>query len=154
MLNHSELPTYYIGLNEGNTRSRRPTNIIAFPLVREITKIPFAQDPHEFNDKYLLSFNVEGVNAQDIAVALEGRTLHIEVEKEFNPFKVTHTNWGKAWGIFLRKMELPMDANDKRIFYSVYKGTLTIEVYKDLAVTENLSSKILDLENPNPTIAP
>lgn len=136
MLTNTGLPTYYFGLTEDNVRSASPTAQI-LPFTRQIHKIPFVDEPHEFADRYLVELNVAGVEPQDIAVITDGRILHIEVEKEFDAFKVTHTNWEKSYGIFYRNLELPRDANFKRIFYSAFNGVLSIEIFKELELTED-----------------
>ena len=135
---HNNLPGYYNGLTRDVVRGGgpNPAQKVTFPQGWQVTKIPMLREPQELDDKYSFALDVSGVNHQDIAVALvdEGSGLLVELEKEYQPFKVTHTHWDKAFGTFRRTFELPDDADRKKVFYQINDNQLEINIFKDLSI--------------------
>ncbi len=131
---HNSLPSYYNGLTYETVRNGLPA--AQFSSAQQIKKIPTLIEPTETQDRYTLSLDVSGVNPNDIAVVVDGNQLLIEIEKEFDPFKLAHTNWDKCYGLFKRTFELPENCDKKQINFRSENGALSIEIFKtDLART-------------------
>lgn len=124
------LPTYYFGLDEASTRGREPRSLQVFPRARQITKIPVLNYPVEYSDRFHLSLNVGGVDSRDIAVVVEGSQLIIEIEKEFDPYKVAQSNWDKCYGVFYRTFDLPPGIEGDQVQCTLNDGVLEVEILK------------------------
>jgi HSP20 family molecular chaperone IbpA len=125
---HNNLPGYYNGLTSETVRGLYPAQVARFPMTQQITKIPVLVEPTQLADKVSLSLDVSGVLAEDIAVIVDGNQLIVEIEKEFNPFRVTHTNWDKCYGIFRRAFTLPDGVVASQIQYRVRAQVLEIDI--------------------------
>lgn len=112
------LPSYYIGLGSATTGGASNRGV-----VQNIQRVSEKAD----DNVYSLSFLVEGVREDDIAVVAKDGQLVIELEKEYDPQKVAHTNWDKSYGIFTRYIDLPADADGSGLKKTVSGGVLTIE---------------------------
>jgi HSP20 family molecular chaperone IbpA len=125
---HNNLPGYYNGLTRETVRGLYPAQVARFPMTQPITKIPVLVEPTQLANRVSLSLDVSGVRAEDIAVIVDGNQLIVELEKEFHPFRVTHTNWDKCYGIFRRAFTLPEGVVASQIHYRVRAQVLEIDI--------------------------
>ena len=113
------LPSYYFGLNSGVMTGIQNQSLSGrLPMVSKTTE----------SEKYSVSFAVEGVHKEDIAVVIRNGQLIVELEKEYDPSKVAHSNWDKSYGIFTRYIDLPEDVDASALKTSVAEGVLTVEI--------------------------
>ncbi len=144
---HNNLPSYYNGLTQETMRSAYPAARAIFSSARQIKKIPTLLEPTETTDRYALVLDVSGVRPEDIAVVVRDNQVLVEVEKEFNPFRVAETNWDKCFGIFRRAFDLPLDSDKKNIHYRAQNGALFIEIFKVKTAQKSQDKKTLE-QNP------
>lgn len=144
------LATYYFGLDQQISRGRSVQQMALFPRAREIRKIPLITPPTEFSDSFRLSLDVSGVIPEDIAVVVEGRELIVEIEKEFDPYKVAHSNWDKCYGVFTRVFELPEGVDGTQVHCWLNRDCLEIEIFKEKFVEPY--QEILNVHGSEPEI--
>lgn len=143
---HNNLPGYYNGLTREVVRGPLPAQRVAFPSSRQIYQIPMLQEPRESKDRFQFRLNVSGVRSEDIAVVARPGELLIEVEKEFNPFQLAHTNWDKCHGVFRRRMELPENITSDLIRYQVIQDQLIVNIFKSQQALLNDQSSQSELK--------
>lgn len=136
------LPSYYIGLSASASGGINNPGV-----ARNIQTVGEKSD----KNSYALSFMVEGVREEDIAVVAKEGTLIVELEKEYDPQKVAHSNWDKSYGIFTRYIELPEDADESSLKKSVSEGVLTVELARSGAAAQT-SKKPSSKKQPEATI--
>ena len=120
--------SYYVGLN-GNmtTGTQLPVGGQAVGSLKS-SKITMTNDPVVDDQGYHLSFDVQGVKPADIAVVMSGNDVIIELEKEYDPSRVAHTNWDKAYGVFTRRMRMLADVDS--VEYSISDDKLHIDMLR------------------------
>ena len=133
-MSYSTMPTYYFGLYREPSTNQVLKNILQ-PSIPQIHKIPSLSDCEEYVGGYYLCLDVSGVNPQDIALDIREGHLVVELEKEFDPYKVAHSNWDKAYGIFSRAFKLPENVDIKKVTYQVKENRLEIRMDK-IATTQ------------------
>lgn len=125
---NSGIPTYYIGLNQDMART--PLNPAAFSMFRQKTYLTETKN-ESLKDAHFIQLNIKGVRPEDVAVVTFKNQLIVEVEKEFQPFQLAHTNWDKRFGLFTRVFELPDELDPDQVRYQIDNGHLNLWVYKD-----------------------
>jgi len=92
----------------------------------------FVVDFHEEKDKYVLSAEVPGIPKENIKVELNGNLLTIRGEKteEHTETEKDFIRRERIFGTFIRRVQLPEDANVASLKANHSHGVLKVEVPK------------------------
>ena len=142
------LPTYYFGLDSVSTRNFTYSG--SRQRSRGMLKIPFRDPPTESEDMFNFSLDITGINPNDVAVVISGNDLVIEIEREFDPHKVCHTDWEKQFGIFTRHLEIPDEVDPKKISFHFYEDELRFTLLKKGFAAEEAPKKDEFILPPEP----
>jgi HSP20 family protein len=118
---HKEIDRLFAGAwPRAARRSQRPTESVLKPSL----------DIRESGKAYTLALEVPGVDAGDVHVELEDRTLIITGEKkhESEEDDETYHCVERTYGAFRRILSLPDDADEQGIDAKFRRGVLTIRV--------------------------
>ena len=91
-----------------------------------------ALDVSEGKDAIIVKAELPGVNANDIAVSLEGDTLTIKGEKEQKKEEKDERQHRleRSWGAFMRSVRLPAPVDGSKVTAAFKNGVITITLPK------------------------
>ena len=89
-------------------------------------------DIYETDEKFVVTMELPGIEADDVDVSVEDSTLTISGERKFSEevSEETYRRVERGYGSFSRSLSLPQTADAEHIEASFDKGVLRIEVPK------------------------
>ena len=89
-------------------------------------------DVSESGNKITVKAEIPGVDAKDIGVTLEGKTLNIKGEKkqEREEKEENYHRTERSYGYFNRRVELPNEVDPDKVEAAYKKGILTVKLRK------------------------
>ncbi len=90
-----------------------------------------ALNVHEDSEKYYVEAEIPGIRAEDIDIAVEGRTLTIGGERKLNGMEnVSFHRRERRAGRFQKAISLPMDINAEKVLAECRDGVLKLVLPK------------------------